>query len=174
MTRMARSPQRGAPALLWLIGLLSLFLNIVLIGALIAGWLSVRGFAKTSVDELEALGNSTIATTVRIADRGLPINATVPINFTHEVAINQRIPINEVLPIRQTVPLLGEVAFDVPVSLDIPVNVTVPITISRQVEISTTIQANSLEVPVAVQIRDTPLKQQIDTIVKLLRNVAGQ
>jgi hypothetical protein len=174
MTRMARHSSPSAPALLWLIALLSLFLNIVLIGALIAGWVAVRGAAKSSADELEALGNSTIATTVRIAGAGIPVRANVPVNFEKSISINQRIPISETIPIAQEIPLLGEVKFDVPLNMSIPVSVTVPVSISQNIPFSTTIQTTDLEVPVAVQIRDTPLKRQIDTIVKLLRNVAGQ
>ncbi len=169
---MTNPPRRGAPVLLWLIALLSLALNVVIIGIVIAAALFLRGIAGQAADKLEALGNSTIATNVRV-NRDIAIDITVPFDYVTEIPIEQNVPIETTVKIQQDVPLIGEVNFDVPIKTNVPISVKVPINIKRSIPIKTSIPLN-IDVPVAIQVRDTPLKAQIDEFVTILRSVAGK
>lgn len=169
---MTNPPRRGAPVLLWLIALLSLALNVVIIGAFIAAVITVRGLAGQAADKLEALGNSTIATSVRV-NRDIDLDIAVPFEYATEIPIEQNVPIDTVVKIEQEVPLIGAVNFDIPIKTNVPISVKVPINIKRSIPIKTSIPLN-IDVPVAIQVRDTPLKAQIDEFVTILRSVAGK
>jgi hypothetical protein len=169
---MAQMTRRSTPPLLWAIALLSLMMNIVICGVLVATVIAARSTAGKVADQLETLGNSSISTSVKI-NQAVRLDLTVPFTFTDSVAIQQTIPINTVVPINQDIPLLGAIKFDVPINVNVPINANIPITIVQSIPINTSVPIN-FDVPVVVQIRDTALKQQIDGFVTLLRNVAGE
>ncbi len=166
---MTNLPQRGAPVLLWMIALLSLAINIVIIAGLIIAIGTARAFAASAADKLEALGNSTIATTVRI-NREITVDTTVPFAYSDSIAIEQDLPIDTVVNIKQEVPVLGLIDFNVPIKTSVPIKLKVPVSIKQSIPVKATVPIN-FDVPVAVQIRDTPLKAQIDEFVRVLRAV---
>lgn len=166
---MTNPPQRGAPVLLWMIALLSLAINIVIIAGLVIAIGAARAFAGSAADKLEALGNSTIATTVRV-NREITVDTTVPFAYSDNIVIEQNLPIDTVVNIKQEVPVIGLIDFNVPIKTSVPINLKVPVSIKQSIPVKATVPIN-FDVPVAVQIRDTPLKAQIDEFVKVLRAV---
>jgi hypothetical protein len=165
------STKPRAPALLWLIALTSLAMNIVVCGLLAAVVSAARGAAVSAAAELEALGNSTFTTQVKI-DQRVAVNTSVPFRYASEIPFKQTIPINTVVPIRQDIPLLGEVRFDAPINTTVPIDLKVPISVSQDIAINTTVPIQ-LDVPVSISVRDTPVKAQIDRIVQLLRQIGN-
>ncbi len=166
---MTNPSQRRAPVLLWMIALLSLAINIVIIAGLVVGIITARRFAANAADKLEALGNSTIATTVRV-NREVTVDTTVPFVYSDSIAIEQNLPIDTVVNIKQEVPVIGLIDFNVPIKTSVPIRLKVPVSIKQSIPVKASVPIN-FDVPVAVQIRDTPLKAQIDEFVKLLRAV---
>ncbi len=169
---MSAPSHRSAPPLLWIIALTSLVLNLILCGVIAGAVGAVRRFAGQSADQLEALGNSTIATTVRL-NEAVRIDTRVPFTFSNQIPVRQNVSIKTVVPFSQDVPLLGPVKFDIPIEFTVPVSMTVPIEINQDIRINSDVPVQ-IEAPVTIQIRDTPLKQQIDQLVSTLRGLAGQ
>ena len=150
-----------------MIALLSLAINVVIIVGLVVALQAVRAFASNAADKLEALGNSTLATTVRV-NREITVDTSVPFDFADTIPIEQNLPIETTVNIKQEVPVIGLLNFDVPIKTTVPVKLSVPVSIKRNIPVKASIPIN-FDVPVAVQIRDTPLKAQIDELVKVLR-----
>jgi hypothetical protein len=164
-------PRPSAPILLWIIAILSLVLNLALIGALLiganVGLQTAKQFAGDAATQLASFGDSTFSTSVRV-QHTIDIDTSVPFEYADTIAIDQVVPISTVVSVAQEFPIIGELKFDVPINTSVPISVSVPIKIERNVPIKLSVPID-FTVPVEVKLADTPVKPQIDAAVEQLR-----
>jgi len=141
---------------LFVLVMLSLALNVVILGAL---W-QVRSVAKDEItafaDDLALSEKQTLTVTVRLK-QAVPIQASVPIKKDINVPINTTVAINQTIRVPVNSPL-GTINLDVPLKTDVPINLTVPVAINETVLISTTVNLD-LTLPVSIPMAETPLPE---------------
>lgn len=172
MTRSNSPAHPSAPLALWLVAGLSLALNIVILGVIVAGLMAARTYAGEAANQLENASRAALTTTVRISQT-VPIRAQVPINQSLEVPINQNLPIDTVVQVQREVPVLGVLNFDLPIKTNIPVNLKAPVTINTSITVDTVVPVRA-DVPVTVSLAGTPLGDQLASLARMLRKLAGQ
>jgi hypothetical protein len=164
--------------LLWIIALLSLFLNV----AFVIGVLNFRAQARQQVQDASAFLDTvdigdfdlpvnvdetlTLSMTVPFSDTFIvPISATVPVSTSVLFQDNIVVPINTIIPVNTTVnvpvnlPAVGLVSVPFPISTNIPVNLEVDVPISRTIPVETDIPV-VLVVEVPVQ-SEVPIQSDI-------------
>lgn len=168
---MNTAPRPSAPLLLWLIALLSLAINLALLAAIAAGVMAVRGIARESADQLQALAEGSLETPVHV-NQSIPISLTVPFSYETEIAIAQNVPIKTTVSFKQEIPLLGEIPINVPIDLSIPVNMKVPISIKRDIPISTVVPVQ-LDVIATTRFAGTVMQTRLNALAAVLRRLGG-
>ncbi len=156
--------------LLWVIAVTSLTLNVFIVSALLAvrqqageAFLSAAGM----VGDLKA---GRFDYTVNV-DEDLPVEATVPINFNVQVPISETIPISTTVSVPIQFPLIGTRTINVPISARVPISLTVEVPIKQTVPIAATIPVE-FDVPISIELADTPLAQSLDEVELILLGLA--
>ena len=165
-------PRASAPAALWALALVSLFLNIALAVLLVVIVLSARQFASDTADALSDVGNQDINYTFRL-NQTVPVRAEVPFTQDIIVPISQSINVDTVVTVSRELPVIGVIDLDVPIQASIPVQFDVPIVVSRTFPVSAEVPLN-LEIPLNIRISETPFKATIDSVVRSLKAFAGR
>lgn len=150
----------------------SLVLNLAIIGALLIAFVAMRRVAGDVADQIDALGRTSISTSVRISQT-VPVRVTAPINQRLIVPINQQVPVNASIAVEPDIPVIGKVKLDVPFNGTVPISVSVPVVLSQTLPIDAQVAVN-VDVPVSVPLTGTPLKASLDRVVAALRAFAGR
>ncbi|MBI3241570.1 MAG: hypothetical protein HYZ49_04675 [Chloroflexi bacterium] len=156
--------------LLWVIAVTSLLLNLIVINTL----LSVRRQAGQAFAEaagmVDDLKSSRFDYAVNI-DEDLPIAANVPIDFTVQVPISETIPISTTVSVPIQFPLIGRRTIEVPISTRIPISLTVEVPIKQTIPIAANVPVQ-FDVPISIELTDTPLAQSLDEVELILLGLA--
>ncbi len=166
--------------ILLILVLLSLALNVVVLGGLWTARTMVVEALDASLETMAGLEGETFATTVRV-QQSVPVRAEVPFQRELNVPINLSVPISEEITFRETLQipvntLVGTynvrvpISTSLPISLTIPINTEVPIAVSDTFPISTQIDSD-IALPVAIRIADTPLVEYLKQIRETLQMI---
>lgn len=156
--------------LLWVIAVTSLTLNVFIVSALLAvkqqageAFLGAAGM----VGDLKA---SRFDYTVNV-DEELPVEASVPIDFMVQVPISETIPISTTVSVPIQFPIIGTRTITVPISTRVPISLTVEVPIKQNIPFAATIPVQ-FEVPISIELADTPLAQSLDEVELILLGLA--
>jgi hypothetical protein len=160
------------PSLLWFMTALSLALNVILIGVVVALIVIARQTATDLASQLQAVSDQSISFTIQLTQT-VPVRASVPLEYDVNVPVNQSVEVDTVATGERDVPLLGRVKFDVPIKTTIPINFTVPVSITKDVPVEASVPL-SLDIPVQIPLRKSKLGAAINALADKLNQVAGR
>ena len=168
---MQERPRSASPAL-WALAIVSLLLNIIVIGALVIVFVVGRQIAADVADQLDAFGRQTINYKFHVTQT-VPVRTNVPFSHSAVIPFNQNLPISTTVKVSKEIPVIGQISFDVPIQANVPVSLSIPIEISRTIDVNAEVPLN-LEIPLEIPLKDTPLKATLDSVVKTLNTFAGR
>jgi hypothetical protein len=156
---------------------LSLIVNIILVGVLLAMALQIKNL-KTTVNALTGLGNNalgglyanfvkmdeaSINTTISV-DSQIPINLSVPVNQNTTVVLTS----NVTIPNAHVVINTGGLAINSTASVTLPAGTSLPIALNLTIPIQSSIPI-SLQVPVNIPLNQTDLHQPFTGLQTTIR-----
>lgn len=168
MTEPAKRP--WSYILLWVIAVTSLTLNVFVISALLAVRQQAGEAFASAAGMVGDLKASRFDYTVNV-DEELPVEANVPIDFTVQVPISETVPISTTVNVPIQFPLIGARIISVPISTRVPISLTVKVPIKQNIPIATTIPVQ-FDVPISIELADTPLAQSLDEVELILLGLA--
>lgn len=151
---------------------LSLALNLILIGIVVALIVMARQTAADLASQLQAVSDQSISFTIQVTQT-VPVRASVPLAYDVSVPVNQSVEVDTVATGERDVPLLGRVKFDVPLKTTIPINFTVPVSITKDVPVEANVPLG-LDIPVQIPLNKTALGRSIDVLAQTLYKISGR
>jgi hypothetical protein len=157
--------------LLWLIALLSVAINIWLLGVLLGIRHRMGDMAALAAQGLDDMSNTSL-------DYSVPVRQVVPIVMVAPISTTVRVPISMTLPIDMDVSvpvktILGTIPFTVPIHTTVPVNIQPEVPLRMSVPISTTVPL-SIEVPIQISLADTALGESLIKAQRSLEKLAAE
>jgi hypothetical protein len=149
---------------LWILIVVLLLINLVTLRQLVL----VRQIADIVAD----LQTMQFTHTVLI-DQEVPVYAETPLNETITVPINTTLPVDTVVTVPVDAGLLGSFDVDIPINAAIPVDLEVDVPIQQTFTIQTDIPLY-LEVPVEINVADTPLHDSLGEVNAALLRIADE
>jgi hypothetical protein len=171
----AEKEQRNWPSgylILWILVIVLLLVNLVTLRQLVLVRRVAREAAANAADIVADLQTTHFTYTVLI-DQDVPIYAETPLNATITVPIRATLPVDTIVTVPVDAGLLGAFDIDIPINAAIPIDLEVDVPINQTFTIQTDIPLY-LEVPVEIDVAETPLNESLGDVHAALTQIADE
>jgi hypothetical protein len=171
----AEKEQRNWPSgylILWILVIVLLLVNLVTLRQLVLVRRVAHEAAANAADIVADLQTTHFTYTVLI-DQDVPIYAETPLNATITVPIRATLPVDTIVTVPVDAGLLGAFDIDIPINAAIPIDLEVDVPINQTFTIQTDIPLY-LEVPVEIDVAETPLNESLGDVHAALTQIADE
>lgn len=174
MTEKLNAGMNRSPAMLalWLLVLISLLLNVFVLGQL----LRIRRGASEALVSASAiladLQTQTLELTIPV-DETIAIDTDLPVDETLTIPIQTEVPINTIVTVNVDGGVLGGIPLRIPISTVVPVDLETDVRINQTFEVHAPVEL-ALEIPVRIDVAETSLYDTLGEAQEALDAAADQ
>lgn len=172
MTSKDKRPSPPGYLLLWILVIASLVLNLVTLRQLVLARRAARQAVADATATVANLQELQITHSV-IIDQDVPIDVVVPLDETVSIPINTTIPVDTVVTVPVEAGVLGTFPVEIPILATIPVDLEVDVPLEQNLIIQTDVPLH-LEIPIEIDIAETPLRDSLAAARIALERIAAQ